>query len=235
MSDSQNLNLVRRSLSFSLSNAWVSWAQWIAMVAMTVEHVVRFVLPSSDYEQGLAILLGRLAFPLFAGMIAWHLVFNTRDPFRYLSRLLILAVISQLPYALVIGSQANVLFVLAAGVSLVVAWFFSVTLSALLFGCLVLVSPFLEYGLPGVLLVPAFVVMLRTSGRWFSEIPLLSVVYFINDGALFTAVALVAALVVVFARWGLFDDLPACRSMPRRLSLSWYPLHLSVIFILNMV
>lgn len=202
---------------------------------MTAEHIARFVLPA---EWGVALsatLLGRIAFPLFAAMVAWHLVYNTRDPIRYASRMLVIACVAQLPYLLLFDAvQLNVVFTLAVGV--VIACFSPLLWR--LFAALVLLVVALvwfdsfEYGLPGVLLVPSLVAALRYSGRyWWLDFLPLAVAWTLNPSWLFSLVAVLPVLLVVLLRDGLVR-LPSIPRMPRGLWLSWYPLHLVVIIVL---
>lgn len=92
----------------------------IAVVTMLIDHIAAVFL----YRTGLywpCRLVGRLAFPIFAFLAAEGCVY-TRNIFKYGARLLILAVISEIPYDLAQfgrlfywGNQ-NVLFTLAAAV-----------------------------------------------------------------------------------------------------------------------
>ena len=64
-------------------------------------------------------LLGRSAYPLFAFILVYNYIYHTRNALHYLSRLLILGVVSQGPYALAfpsasIGNSANIMFSLGA-------------------------------------------------------------------------------------------------------------------------
>ena len=66
--------------------------KWIAVITMTIDHVAFFLLdPQTIYYLAMRII-GRLAFPIFAFLIAegFH---HTHSVFRYLKRLLILGVV----------------------------------------------------------------------------------------------------------------------------------------------
>ena len=67
----------------------------IACLTMLIDHAGKMLFPHIPQMR----LIGRLAFPLFAYGIAVGAVY-TRDPFRYLKRIVILALISQPLYAI---------------------------------------------------------------------------------------------------------------------------------------
>jgi hypothetical protein len=87
-----------------------------ALVTMAVDHLGVFIFPNNYYLR----LIGRLSFPLFAWAIA-NGAYYTKNIYKYLIRLLVLAVISQIPYALlfkVVGVSEpglNVLFTFSLG------------------------------------------------------------------------------------------------------------------------
>ncbi len=88
----------------------------IAIITMIIDHIGLFFFP--QYE--ILRIIGRLAFPLFAWLIA-NGAYYTHDIKKYLSRLFFLAVISQVPFTLAnqqIGSPLlylNVVFTLFLG------------------------------------------------------------------------------------------------------------------------
>lgn len=214
-----------------VNNSWVVWGQWVAVLAMTFEHAVRFALPESGALLPWSILVGRIAMPLFAGMVAWHLVYNTRDPIRYALRLLVIAALAQWPYMAVVGvSHLNVVFTLAAGVVIASASpKVFLGLSSLLVLALAVNFPAsFEYGFSGVLLVPAFVLALRCRYT-VACVPLLLVSWCLNESWLFSVVAVLVVFVILLINDGLFSRLSAIYRMPRRLWLFWYPLHLVLI------
>ena len=77
----------------------------IALVSMVIDHAAVGLIEQSELASGVAWslcgtamrLMGRVAFPLFAFMIAEGAV-HTRDRRRYALRLLLLAVISEIPF-----------------------------------------------------------------------------------------------------------------------------------------
>lgn len=221
-------------------NTWVPLAQWLALVTMTVEHACRYLLPADSPVTPWAITLGRIAFPLFAGMIAWHYCHNTRAPLRYAQRLLLIALVASLPYALVVSTDhlnvcvtlgvglIGVMIVdhvtecwsrLALGIGLALAWLF--------------IGSYVEYGHLGLLLVPAFVLAFRHPHRTLAAVPLLLVTAQVNATPLHLLVSTATAAALVAIANGSLRQTGTVPAMPRRLWLVWYPLHLSVIAVLT--
>ena len=95
---------------FALSNYWI---KLLAGSTMVIDHIGHIFFP----EDPIWRLIGRLSFPLFC----WLLVQgedHTRNVWRYASRLLLLAVLSQPLYQWTYslnGSDLNILFTLAIG------------------------------------------------------------------------------------------------------------------------
>ena len=101
----------------------------IALVSMFIDHAAVGLIQQSELASGAAWslcgtamrLVGRVAFPLFAFMIAEGAV-HTRDRRRYALRLLLLAVVSEIPFNLVAGggtlvypADQNTVFTLLLG------------------------------------------------------------------------------------------------------------------------
>lgn len=83
----------------------------IALTTMLIDHVARIYLP----DNLIFSIVGRLSFPLFAWGIAKGFTL-TRNYKKYLIRLLILAVVSQLPYSLLFkNGLLNIGFTLLTG------------------------------------------------------------------------------------------------------------------------
>ncbi|WP_251978751.1 TraX family protein [Salinicola avicenniae] len=223
----------------STRNAWVPLAQWLAILAMTIEHATKFIWPGSPFTPW-AIALGRVAFPLFAGMVAWHLVHNTRRPIRYGLRLLVVGSLAQLPYVLVVTpDKLNVCFTLAAG--LAVVWVLDqftdrlLKLAALIpLGWLAFaLGPHVEYHSVGLFLVPVFVLAFRHPDSRLALLPLLTVASLLNGAPLHMVIATATAgVLVLLPNVSGLDRVPA---LPRGLRLSWYPLHLAVIALVMLV
>ena len=154
-----------------MRSAGLDLVKWTAMLTMVADHL-RLIWPEAE---GLFVL-GRLAFPLFCLAIAVNVgraraeLFHTRANLRYLSLMLLFAVLSEPAYRwLDSGSQTfSVMPTLVLG--LLVAWGVHhplrsarvLGLAGLLAGWLF--SDQLMYGLAGVLLPGAWLVARRQGG-----------------------------------------------------------------------
>ena len=99
----------------------------IALITMTIDHVgavfgssenINGVIPCQEYE--LLRIIGRIAFPIYCYLLVEGFC-HTSNLKKYLSRVIIFAIISQVPYSLAIygrllsKSFLNVFFTLAIG------------------------------------------------------------------------------------------------------------------------
>ncbi|WP_166242240.1 TraX family protein [Paenibacillus turpanensis] len=75
--------------------------QWIAIVTMLIDHIGYVWFP----EEPLYRIIGRMAFPIYAFYVTVGMS-RTRSLNQYMLRLGILALLSQLPYALLFGERS---------------------------------------------------------------------------------------------------------------------------------
>ena len=140
----------------------------IAIVTMVIDHIGLFFFPNVLELR----MIGRLAFPLFAWLIA-NGAYHTHNIKIYLVRLLALALISQVPFSLANHYRdssyvgLNVLFTLCLGLIAIIiikkikyklVWIFGVLLCAL-------TASFLntDYGAMGVFSIVAFYIFFNNT------------------------------------------------------------------------
>jgi len=89
--------------------------KWIAIITMTIDHVGAILYP----EHTVLRVIGRFAFPLFCYLIVLGME-TTRSVRNYFTRLLLFALISQVPFYLALGlgpfESLNIFFTLSFGV-----------------------------------------------------------------------------------------------------------------------
>lgn len=94
------------------------WIKIVAITTMLIDHMGVILFPGFEWMR----VIGRLAFPLFAWMIAMGFRY-TRSRRRYLIRLLVFALICEVPFQLAFpGHGSNVLWTLALGLIAICAW-----------------------------------------------------------------------------------------------------------------
>ncbi|WP_346795421.1 TraX family protein [Halomonas sp. Bachu 37] len=241
------------------SSSWTGWGQWLALVTMTMDHLTRYVLPAS-WELGWAgASIGRIAFPLFAAMVAWHGLFNTRNPLRYARRILIIGLVAQLPYMMMPRATdmliLNVCFTLASGLAggvwLRNQWLdyrqgqlsalrLAVT-SVIMLTAWYWLGLWVEYGHNGLLLIPLYMLAmhhLSRVGETFSArliaaawaLPALLIAGRMNASDMAKSFTVATCLAVLLLAAGAAQRVPRVRpGMPRRLWLAWYPGHFALL------
>lgn len=90
----------------------------IAMISMVIDHIALYLMEHGTVLYETMRCIGRIAFPVFAFLIAEGFI-HTRSRYRYFFTLLGFAVISEIPWYLLNGTDGthNVMFTLALGVA----------------------------------------------------------------------------------------------------------------------
>lgn len=167
-------------LSRSLARVRLDVLKLVAMISMVVDHV-NTIWFATQYPAPRAI--GRVAFPLFAFVLAYNFVRHTRHPLRFIGRLFLWGAVSQLFFVYAFENNLlNIFFTLALGLCYT-ALFQRAPWSALgtaLAIALVAVSKFftpiaarLDFGIEGVLLVFVFAQLVAQPTGWRAALALL--------------------------------------------------------------
>jgi len=125
----------------------------IACVSMMFSHIGFIFWLESPWWQ----ILGRIAFPLFAFMIA-NGARHSSNAWKYLARLLIFAVLIQYPYSIFLANKyLNICFTLGLGLAAIMVWQSNLQLplrlAAVLAACLVAELLNAEYGWYGIMMM----------------------------------------------------------------------------------
>jgi hypothetical protein len=197
-----------------------------ALVAMVVDHINKYAL---DHAYPMMEHIGRLAFPLFALVVAANLRWNTADPQRYFIRLAVWGIASQAIYTWATGrTDLNILLTLAIGVQLVLAVEalrqHSSVVGMLWLMIVIVATLSCEYRLTGPLLVLLFHAWFARPGPYTALLAILGVAA-LNTSLLFAPAALASPIVAGAVAWW--------RPRLPRLTLYWfypfYPIHFAVI------
>lgn len=191
----------------------------IGLIVMVVDHVSLFLYGGDPWLFAIARFIG---FPFFAYGIAVGSRY-TRDPVKYLSRLVIFGIFCQ-PFFYLATDQArlNVCFTLALGVVAVRLWHSGLYRWKLVAAVLPLVGgplmdPAVGYGAYGVYMILAFGIGPAAAAAFF----VVSSLYLAQVGN----IQCLAAFSLFFIYW-----LPVPRiQLPRWVYYSSYPSHLAVI------
>ncbi len=132
-----------------------AFLKWLAIISMVVDHVSEHLL--NGYQPGRA--MGRLAFPLFAILIAYNYAhfYQGRFPTKYISRLLFFGLLAQVAYVTFGLERLNIMATLSLGLLAMFlyynnryCWLVILSITVALFNHYIFS---IEYGLPGVLLL----------------------------------------------------------------------------------
>ena len=197
-----------------------------ALVAMVADHANKYAL---DRAYPVMEHIGRLAFPLFALVIAANLRWNTADPQRYFMRLAVWGIASQAVYTWATGrTELNILVTLGIGVQLVLAVEAlrqHSSVGGVLWLMVVIVATLpCDYGLTGPLLVVLFHEWFSRPGPYTALLAILGVAV-LNATLLFAPAALAALIVAGAVAWWR----PRLPRLTRYWFYPFYPTHFAVI------
>lgn len=140
--------------------------RWLAILCMVIDHVGYIFFTPSDALPLRAV--GRIAWPVFAFLLAYNVAVRDVNPVRYLRNLGIFTLLSQLPHTLAFGwhgvSIMGTLLLGALALVLVTGRIREPAPVVLLAGGIFFAAGFVEYGHAGVLLVVALWWSLRAGG-----------------------------------------------------------------------
>src|SRR5919106_2682539 len=173
-----------------------------ALVAMVADHANKYAL---DRAYPMMEHIGRLAFPLFALVVAANLRWTTADPQRYFMRLAVWGMASQAIYTWATGrTDLNILLTLGIGVQLVLAVEalreHSSVVGVLWLMVVIVATLSCDYRLTGPLLVFLFHGWFARPGPYTALLAILGVAA-LNTSLLFAPAALASLIVASAAAW----------------------------------
>lgn len=134
----------------------------IAVLSMVADHSAYYFLEENTVAYGMMRCFGRIAFPVFALLVAEGYAY-TRNRMRYFLSLLAFAIVSEVPWYLLNGADGthNVMFTLALGVAAMAAFdrlneHKNVSLILVLFTALFAGLSGMDYGWRGILMIFLF-------------------------------------------------------------------------------
>lgn len=205
----------------------------IALLAMTIDHTALVFFPGALWMR----FIGRIAMPIFSFLLA-ESYRKTRNRVRFLRRLLLFALVAQVPFMLIVQSaRGNVLVTMALAVVCLMCLDGTITgvKSGLLLVGALLASAFCDWQVYGILFVIAFYLgngEFRRQAAYFSGAAGVYLLVSILEGGLGS----------LYPRIGVFLALPflALYSGERGRDLRYlfylyYPLHLLILYGLTFV
>ena len=146
--------------------------KWIAVLTMVIDHVGAILFPDQIWMR----VIGRVAFPIFCFLIVEGF-FHTHDVRRYMGRIGVFALISEIPYDLAFRgvpleyAHQNVFFTLTLG--LILLWVLERCREQLLLCagafavlCFLAQALHMDYGAGGLLMVFAFYLAQQGTSPW---------------------------------------------------------------------
>ncbi|KLD74971.1 conjugal transfer protein [Xanthomonas hyacinthi] len=126
--------------------------KWIALILMTGDHVAKVL---DDGYIPVVSELGRIAFPLFALVLAYNLAQPGADVLKSVRRLLLWGTLAQPAYALAFGYWLPFNVLLSFALAAAVIWSIQQRQWTLLGMCVLAAPPLIDYNWTGLVLVLA--------------------------------------------------------------------------------
>ncbi len=159
-----------------------------AVITMVIDHI-RYVIPVLD--NSITMIIGRISFPLFAFILTEGII-HTKSKKEYLKRLVVFAVLSQIPYMMfryILGNYLllNIIFTLAIGLMLIMLIDYyedkRLKVIVVIFGFLFVEIVPIDYGMYGIALILVMYYLKKTKIKYGFEIGyiLVNLLYYIKN------------------------------------------------------
>lgn len=208
--------------------------EFVAMLTMLIDHIGITFFPQTDSWR----IVGRIAFPIYCYLMIVGLQ-RTRNRKQYMLRLLIIALIAQVPYYWLFQNQLlNVVFtLLASAISIQIIVEVQHKWKKVLFIILVMTTwvvaaPYVEYGIYGFLLCLIFYILQSKQALLIVSHLLLNILFaFMNDGNILDiqSFSILGTLCIC-----LINSFPYLNiSINRTFYRSFYPAHMFLLLIIS--
>lgn len=195
----------------------------VAILTMLIDHIGYLLFP----QQIVWRMIGRLSFPIFAFLVARGARLTRSQP-RYLLRMLIYGLISQVPYSYFVPHGLNIFFTLAAGLGIIFC-FSHRRLSVRLMAIPILASAWYvdySYGLYGLLLILAF--------HLFYEKPALMTLAMAGLSWYYWETTRATIQVLALGSLPLIYGLPYTgMRLPKHVGYLFYPVHITILLLIQ--
>lgn len=207
------------------SNSRNDLLKLIAIFSMVIDHIGLVFFPQDTIFR----FIGRIAFPLFAYHIALGVNY-TSNIYKYVGRLFIFGVISQIPYSLMSNTQTlNIMFTLGLGVLLVHTFRERKYIWSVLIAIGTLIIP-VDYGLYGVAF-PLIFSAFRYQPKVLITVMVAWTLTFVTSLVPLYQMLCLLGVALPFFPW--FDKYQI--QLPRYFFYTFYPLHLVVIYLVSLI
>lgn len=195
----------------------------VAILTMLIDHIGYLLFP----DQILWRMIGRLSFPIFAFLVARGARLTRSQP-RYLLRMLLYGLISQIPYSYFVPNGLNIFFTLAAGLGIILCLSQGQLLVKIL-AIPILASTWAidySYGLYGLLLILAFHLFYHKPVLMTLALTALSWYYWETTNVSLQVLAL-GALPLIYG-------LPYTGlRLPKHVGYLFYPVHITILLLIR--
>lgn len=178
-----------------------SQLKMVGMVTMLIDHIGAYLIPGGGWIYTLTRIIGRISMPCFAFLIAEGMAY-TRSRWKYITRLLICAFITQIPYNLLEGNllmwNPKVIFTYVLSTLIIMA-------------CEKVKNRYVRLGLFAAAILAAYLLKLE---YWLAAPVFIWLFYFSRD----------------FGQWKFYTGEDGGRRIPNLVCYIFYPAHLLIIY-----
>ncbi len=221
-------------LDDTVVNKKTDFLKLIAAFTMLLDHAALLSIIASSNTYIALRIIGRLAFPIFAYYIAVGFT-HTHNLKKYVTRLLVCAVVSQIPFALYFKEPFNLniiftfLFAIAVLYFLKLRWHYTAFALALLPVCTqILFNISTDYSTYGILTVVAFYIFMQEKTKAGLAFIILTVVFSVLTSS-YVQLFSILALPIIYLKH------PIGIKMPKYFFYYFYPSHIMVLYILSIL